>query len=181
MAVARPGWQLGRGDTLSTPVGLSGDAGEPGRRRLTTLFSLDADDTQFRGQSWCSADGIAAPTICVSWARSILKGVGAAVEIFRQPDYRRDRARAYRVLIDGEEVGRVKQGERIEFAVRAGLHTVELRIDWCRSPVRTLSIGEGDTVRLVCHPAGNSWTGLWDATVRRAQYIVVRAPDTAEP
>jgi hypothetical protein len=107
--------------------------------------------------------------------------MAAAVEIFRQPHYRRDRARAYRVLIDGEEVGRVKQGQRLEFAVRAGLHTVELRIDWCRSPVRTLSIGEGETVRLVCHPAGGSWTGLLDAIFRRAQYIVVGAPNTAEP
>jgi hypothetical protein len=65
------------------------------------------DDTLFRGQSSCAADGIAAPTICVGEARGILKGVAAAVEIFRQPDYRRDRARAYRVLIDGEEVGKV--------------------------------------------------------------------------
>jgi hypothetical protein len=62
-------------------------------RGQVVLFSLDVDDTLFRGQSWCSADGIAAPTICVGEARSILKSVAAAVEIFRQPDYRRDRAR----------------------------------------------------------------------------------------
>jgi hypothetical protein len=107
--------------------------------------------------------------------------VAASVEIFRQPGYWRERARAYRVLIDGEEVGRIRQGRRVEFAVQAGSHAVELRLDWCRSSVQTISIGDGDTAKLVCHPVGSSWTAPWDVIFRRAQYIVLRAEDTAQP
>lgn len=81
------------------------------------------------------------------------------------------------MLIDGQKVGSIRQGQRVAFAVQAGLHTVELRVDWCRSPVHNVSTGDGDTARLVCHPAGSSWTGLWDTIFRRAQYIAVSAED----
>jgi hypothetical protein len=51
---------------------------------------------------------MATPTICVGEARSILKGVAAAVEIFASLTTD-EIARAYRVLIDGKEVGRVSR------------------------------------------------------------------------
>lgn len=109
-----------------------------------------------------------------------MRRVAASVEMFRQPGYWRDRARAYRVLIDGEAVGRIRQRQRVKFAVQAGSHAVELRLAWCRSSVQTVSIGDADTAKLVCHPAGSSWTGLWDIIFRRAQYIALRAADTTQ-
>ena len=100
-------------------------------------------------------------------------GMAASVEIFRQSGYRRDGARAYRVRIDGQEVGRIRPGQRVEFPLQSESHTVELRIDWCRSPIKTVSISDGDTVKLVCHPAGGAWAGPWHALFHREQYIAL--------
>ena len=42
-----------------------------------------------------------------------------------------DLLRAYKVLIDGEEVGGIRNGQCKEFEVSVGSHTLEVQIDWC--------------------------------------------------
>ncbi len=42
-----------------------------------------------------------------------------------------DLLRAYKVLIDGEDVGVIRNGQCREFEVSAGSHALEVRIDWC--------------------------------------------------
>lgn len=44
-----------------------------------------------------------------------------------------DRIRAYRVLIDGTEVGTIDNGESKTFSVEPGPHEMVLKIDWCGS------------------------------------------------
>lgn len=42
-----------------------------------------------------------------------------------------DRIRKYRILIDGEEAGRIAQGEELEIPVSPGTHTLVAKVDWC--------------------------------------------------
>jgi hypothetical protein len=44
-----------------------------------------------------------------------------------------DRLRAYTVVLDGEVVGKIKNGQRLELNVTPGEHQLHLKIDWCRS------------------------------------------------
>jgi len=56
------------------------------------------------------------------------------IEIQRKAVPWRDRVRAYRVLIDGEAVGKIGDGDTAEFEVSPGRHTVRLGIAWTGSP-----------------------------------------------
>lgn len=65
--------------------------------------------------------------------------------------------RAYHIFADGERIGRVRSGAEVRIPVSAGFHTVELKVDWCRSnPVR-VEVGEGQDCVLHC---GCNFTGL---------------------
>jgi hypothetical protein len=44
-----------------------------------------------------------------------------------------DRLRAYRVVVDGSEIGRIRDGETRSFLVTPGKHRLPLKIDWCGS------------------------------------------------
>jgi hypothetical protein len=57
----------------------------------------------------------------------------AIVHIVRTKQRRSDRGRAYRVLIDGAEGGRVRNGEVISVPVSSGHHELRLKIDWTGS------------------------------------------------
>ena len=50
----------------------------------------------------------------------------------RDANPHQDRARIYRVRLDGREVASIAAGEEKRFAVETGAHTLQLRIDWCR-------------------------------------------------
>jgi hypothetical protein len=68
----------------------------------------------------------------------------------------RDFARAYIVVLDGTEAGKIKRGERVEIPVSPGDHEVFLRIDWARSPALNITAGAGEVVELACRPGGSS-------------------------
>ena len=55
-----------------------------------------------------------------------------------------DRLRAYKVFIDGEQRGDIRNGGTERFSVSPGGHSVLLRIDFCRSPELQLAVGPGD-------------------------------------
>jgi hypothetical protein len=73
------------------------------------------------------------------------------VEVFREPGGR-DKLRRYRVVIDGREVGRLRQRERASYEVDPGQHEITVRIDWCGSETLSLDFREGERVRLRCYP-----------------------------
>jgi hypothetical protein len=59
-------------------------------------------------------------------------GADHMVRLRRRSEFA-DWLRAYIVIIDDEEVGRVRSGREISLPVAPGRHTMHLRIDWCRS------------------------------------------------
>ena len=44
-----------------------------------------------------------------------------------------NRARSLKVLVDGQQVGTIRNGNTEEFRIAPGAHTVTCKIDWCSS------------------------------------------------
>lgn len=53
-----------------------------------------------------------------------------------------DKMRAYTVLLDGNEIGKIRQGESKQFQAQEGKHTLQLKIDWCISKPITFDLAE---------------------------------------
>lgn len=77
----------------------------------------------------------------------------------RRPRRWQDRFRAYTIVIDGEEVGRVRAGSTVTLPIAAGTHTVQLTIAWTGSNELELTINEADEVRLVVAPPEEATPG----------------------
>jgi hypothetical protein len=92
-----------------------------------------------------------------------------AIEVTRHHVVWADRLREYHVFID-DRVGSVRDGESRAFRVPAGLHRVELRIDWAPSELRTVDVSAGDTVTLECR-GRNPLAALYWITLGRNRYI----------
>jgi hypothetical protein len=60
-----------------------------------------------------------------------------------------DSMRQYRVLLDGNEIGRVADGEKLVRHVAEGRHVLQLKIDWLGSPALELDFQSTDRVVLV--------------------------------
>jgi len=56
----------------------------------------------------------------------------AKIILERESQYA-DKQRAYKVVLDGEAIGDIYDGERKTFIVESGAHTLSLKIDWARS------------------------------------------------
>jgi hypothetical protein len=69
----------------------------------------------------------------------------AIVKIIRDSGYA-DHLRAYDVVLDGNKVGEIGNGEAREFRVSSGQHDLSLRIDWCGSKVIRFTAAEGDVL-----------------------------------
>lgn len=87
-----------------------------------------------------------------------------------------DRTRAYVVLLNGEVLGEIKNGEEVEFDVPAGNHQLRLRIDWCRSKAVTFEVDQSP----VAFECGSNLRGikiflsLLYATIFRDNYMWLR-------
>jgi hypothetical protein len=93
------------------------------------------------------------------------------IEVFRNKGSR-DVMRRYRVIIDGREVGRLRQRETGRYQVEPGHHKLTIRIDWCSSRTASVDLGGQETVRFSCQPTG----GLWSRPslfVHKDQYITL--------
>lgn len=61
-----------------------------------------------------------------------------------------DKLRAYRVLVDGQVAGEVREASTLVVAMTPGPHTVQLRIDWCTSPEIRVMAQPGRTLEASC-------------------------------
>ncbi len=65
----------------------------------------------------------------------------------RKPEWM-NRARAFKVIIDGTEKGRITSGSTEEFVINPGQHQVLCKLGWCTSPVYTIDIKEDEIAYL---------------------------------
>ncbi|HYZ79579.1 MAG TPA: hypothetical protein VE596_19630 [Gaiellaceae bacterium] len=82
----------------------------------------------------------------------------------------RDRLRAYSVVVDSEVVGKIRRGETIELSVAPGAHSVQVAIDWARSPAIDIDFAPGETVDLRCAP-NTAQPALIGVTAGRGEYV----------
>ena len=100
-------------------------------------------------------------------------GVGS-VRVTRSGDSRRDRYRAYRVLIDGRPVGRIRRGQSVTRDVAPGSHTVQIRIDWCASPEVVIDVAAGGGQHLECGPGISGAGALRQIANASGTYVWLR-------
>lgn len=82
----------------------------------------------------------------------------AVISISRQMGDLQAKLNAWLVLIDGEKVGRIWEGQRREYHVPPGTHQIQIRINThsrFTSPVEVLTLNDGDRAGFLCgldHP-----------------------------
>jgi hypothetical protein len=106
-------------------------------------------------------------------------GSDALIIISRSRGAWRDIARSYRVMLDGDQVAKVRRGQTVELPVTPGRHEVFLQIDWCSSPVVEVDAHPREIIKMICEPGGNAFAGLQDVTARTDTYISLTRVDPA--
>ncbi|GAA1366279.1 hypothetical protein GCM10009661_18720 [Catellatospora chokoriensis] len=86
----------------------------------------------------------------------------SSIAFYRPPAVWRDRLRAYRLVVDGYEVGEIRRGQVLRVQVSPGRHEVQARIDWTGSKRWVFDAVEGCEARFRVEPAGNSLM-FWQA------------------
>jgi hypothetical protein len=106
-----------------------------------------------------------------------------AIRLMREPRGRRDRLRAYSILLNSKPVGKLRPGQTLDLPVERGHHSVQIAIDWARSPMISVDVGPGETVELRCAP-NTAQSPLLSATLGRRKYVRLwraETPDDPDP
>ena len=99
----------------------------------------------------------------------------ALLRIARDSGYA-DHFRAYKVVVDGETAGEIRDGETKEFSISGGRHNLTLRIDWCGSKTIEFAVVEGE---IVTFDARSNLRGpklfatLWHALFAWSSWIIL--------
>lgn len=99
-------------------------------------------------------------------------GQMATIRVERERSGWTDRARAYRVFVDGVEVGRLANGESGDYPADPGRHELFLKIDWCRSEKLTLDLAQGEMATVRAR-ARSPWGALYWISFGRHRYVDV--------
>ena len=85
-----------------------------------------------------------------------------------------DKLRAYKILLDGVVVGEIKQGCQVDLPATAGAHTVQLKVDWCSSPLLRVEVESEKELTLECGPNAKLLLSLLYVTFLCRRYIWLR-------
>ena len=88
-----------------------------------------------------------------------------------------DRLRNYKIIIDGNCYGEIKNGEVKKIDISSGNHTMYLKIDWCRSNNIEFNISEDEVLNFECGPSARGWKILLSIlyiTIFRNKYLWIR-------
>jgi hypothetical protein len=99
----------------------------------------------------------------------------ASLTIMRDSGYA-DRARKYKVVIDGAVAGHISNGETKEFAVSPGHHRLCMKVDWCGSKPIEFTVTERDTVTFQAKSnlrGSKIFAGIWYVIFDRDSYILL--------
>jgi hypothetical protein len=96
--------------------------------------------------------------------------------IVRRDEGWTDRIRKYRILLDGEEIGRIGEGEELRQEIADGPHVIEAKIDWCGSPpLRFNATSEDKTVLVSSALLGwRAFVGIFYVIFNRRGYLDIR-------
>jgi hypothetical protein len=97
--------------------------------------------------------------------------MAATISVTRQAGGYTDRARAYKVLVDGEEKATVKHGQTADVEVAPGQHELQMKVDWATSPPLRVELADGARAQFACAPNANPLTAWFYAFFKRSAYI----------
>ncbi len=101
-------------------------------------------------------------------------GASAMIVVSRKGRAYRDSLRSYRVMLDGEQVARVRQGGTVEMPVPPGPHEVHMKMGLARSPSVEFDASAGEVIKLFAEPGGSAAQGLSDALSGPGGWISLR-------
>jgi hypothetical protein len=81
----------------------------------------------------------------------------------------------YQIWIDGRIAGEVGDDSATSLEVEAGIHTVLVRIAWCRSRLHTVEIAPSARTTMVCHSSANRLNVLFLGTLGYRRYLSLSA------
>jgi hypothetical protein len=84
------------------------------------------------------------------------------------------------MLVDASQAGTIRPEETLEVPVSPGAHTVQMAIDWTRSPALDVAVPAGETIYLVCAP-NTSQSALMGATFGRRKYVSLWQANAENP
>jgi hypothetical protein len=106
---------------------------------------------------------------------------GSSIIRVRSGTAYRDYLRRYRVMIDGHEVGKIRDNEVLDFPVEPGEHTIRLTIVWTGSPDVAVSVEDRGLATLATR-ARPAVAGLFDSLTRKGYVdLVVESPERSGP
>lgn len=95
------------------------------------------------------------------------------IALTRAPGRRKDRARAYKVLVDDVRVAEIRGAQTLELEVPSGAHVLRLRIDWTGSPALAFTLTPGQTARFECRPTSVAPWSMVLGLLSRTRYVVL--------
>ena len=98
-------------------------------------------------------------------------GDAGAIVLTRVKGGYRDMLRGYKLLVDGAERGVVKRGQQVRVELAPGMHTLQLKIDWCTSQEERVFLRPGELGYFSCAPGGHPLAALADVSVGKDQYV----------
>lgn len=98
----------------------------------------------------------------------------AELMLHRRASLWQDRVRDYHLLLDGREAGRVANGATLRLELSPGHHTLQMAIDWCRSPPLEISLAEGESARLECGANAHPLLALLYISLWKDRYLWLR-------
>ncbi len=88
----------------------------------------------------------------------------------------RDKSRSYKIEVDGQLAGEVRDGQDTRLALSPGTHSIRIKIDWSGSTPILFSVGPGTTASFWCEPAGSAGWAALDLLLRRP-WVTLRQVD----
>lgn len=103
----------------------------------------------------------------------------AKIKIFREKSWA-DSLREYKIIIDGKELDRIKQGETKTLELAPGDHEIYLKIDFCRSRKINFNVANASEARFRCKGLTfrESWFYLFIVLLFFTRYIKLEKVNT---
>lgn len=86
----------------------------------------------------------------------------------------RDRFAPYKVILDDQVIGSVKNGEVVTFPIRPGPHRLRVKVFGKGSSELSVTVGDEGSPTFECGPAGSILSSLHRAFFRRGDYLTLR-------
>jgi hypothetical protein len=103
------------------------------------------------------------------------------LRLIRRTEYR-DLLRAYKIYINGTQVGAIARDSVLDIEVPSGPFTLEARLDWGRSRPTTIQAAPDQKIEIEVSNNWGVWLAIWAVTFGFRSYLkLTQLPASATP